>query len=88
MLELLEEYGNALREPYSKPLGNHIFELRTKVGSDINRMLYFFYYQGKIIVTNGFMKKTNETPKQDRELAEKYRKIFLDREAKKEVKNE
>ena len=34
-----------------------IFELRCKFGSDITRVLYFFYYEGKIILTNGFVKK-------------------------------
>ena len=42
MLEILEEKGNLLREPYSKPLGEGIFELRCKFGSDITRTLYFF----------------------------------------------
>lgn len=33
--KLLEEKGTLLREPYSKPLGDGIFELRAKVGTDI-----------------------------------------------------
>ena len=41
-LELLELKGPALREPYSKPLGDGIFEVRAKQGSDISRVLYFF----------------------------------------------
>ena len=44
LLELLEEYGNQLREPYSKHLDDGIFEIRCKVGSNITRVLYFFYY--------------------------------------------
>ena len=42
-----------------------IFELRAKVGTDISRVLYFFYYEGKIIMTNGFVKKTQKTPKEE-----------------------
>ena len=49
-----------LREPYSKHLDDGIFELRCKFGSDITRVLYFFYYEGKIILTNGFVKKNTE----------------------------
>ena len=41
-IDLLETNGPLLREPYSKPLENGIFELRTKHGSDINRVFYFF----------------------------------------------
>ena len=37
-LELLEIKGPELREPYSKPLGDGIFEVRAKQGSDISRM--------------------------------------------------
>ncbi len=57
MIELLQEKGNQLREPYSKHLDDGIFELRCKVGSNITRVLYFFYYKGQIILTNGFVKK-------------------------------
>ena len=59
MIELLQEKGNQLREPYSKHLDDGIFELRCKVGSNITRVLYFFYYKGQIILTNGFVKKTH-----------------------------
>ena len=57
LLGILQEKGNMLREPYSKHLDDGIFELRCKFGSDITRVLYFFYYEGKIILTNGFVKK-------------------------------
>lgn len=39
---LLREEGPSLREPYSKHLEDGIFEIRTKFGSDITRVLYFF----------------------------------------------
>ena len=44
IIKILQEKGNRLREPYSKHLDDGIFELRGKVGSDISRVLYFFYY--------------------------------------------
>lgn len=37
-LVLLEEFGNTLREPHSKPIGDGIFELRIKFASDITRI--------------------------------------------------
>ena len=42
--KVLQEQGNLLCEPYSKHLEDGIFEVRGKVGSDISRVLYFFYY--------------------------------------------
>ena len=63
IINVLEEKGNQLREPYSKHLDDGIFEIHGKVGTDIARVLYFFYYGKKIVMTNGFIKKTQETPK-------------------------
>ncbi len=74
---LLEQNGNELREPYSKYLGDGIFELRVIQGSDITRALYFFVVGHKIIITNGFIKKTQKTPQREIELAKKYRADYL-----------
>lgn len=79
LLGILQEKGNLLREPHSKYLGDGIFELRGKVGNNITRMLYFFYYEGKIIVTNGFVKKTNKTPTTEIEKAKSYRADYIAR---------
>lgn len=79
MVDFLQKNGTALREPYSKPLGGGIFELRAKVGTDISRMLYFFIVGRKIILTNGFIKKTQKTPKAEIERALRYREEYLGR---------
>ena len=47
-LAILEEYGNRLREPYSKALGDGLFELRIKFASDITRIFYFFVVDNRI----------------------------------------
>lgn len=82
---ILQDYGNANREPYSKYLDDGIFELRTKQGSDITRVLYFFYLGNLIVLTNGFIKKTAKTPGKEIRLAKAYRKDFL---ARMEVKSD
>lgn len=79
LLELLEVKGNELREPYSKSLGDGIFEVRAKQGTDITRVLYFFVVGRKIILTNGFVKKTMKTPKSEIETAKKYRAEYESR---------
>lgn len=83
-LVLLEEFGNTLREPHSKPIGDGIFELRIKFASDITRIFYFFYVGNKIVLTNGFIKKTQKTPPAEKELAKKYKEDYEARS--KEVK--
>ena len=47
---LLREEGPFLREPYSKALDDGIFEIRTKFGSDITRVLYFFVIGKRVIL--------------------------------------
>lgn len=79
VIDLLAQYGPLVREPYSKMLEDGIFELRAKVGSDITRVLYFFVVGRKIILTNGFVKKSAKTPKAQMELAKKYRKDYRER---------
>ena len=77
LIGILKEKGNQLREPYSKNLDDGIFELRCKVGRNITRVLYFFYYKGQIVLTNGFVKKTQKTPPEEVELAKKEDLIIL-----------
>ena len=38
IISILQQYGNQLREPYSKYLDDGIFEIRGKIGSDISRV--------------------------------------------------
>lgn len=80
LMDVLSEYGNGLRKPYSEHLEDGIFELRAKVGSNITRTLYFFYVGKTIVMTNGFVKKSQKTPRNQIELAKKYRKMFLERQ--------
>lgn len=79
LLEMLEEKDNQLREPYSKMLDDGIFEIRCTVGNNITRVVYFFYYEGKIILTNGFIKKTQKTPSGQIKLAKRRRADFQER---------
>ena len=75
----LEENGSDLREPYSEYLQDGILELRAKVGSNISRVLYFFYDGKKAVLTHGFIKKTQKTPKKELERAVRYRNEYFSR---------
>ncbi len=78
-IEILRDSGNELREPYTKYLGDGLFELRAKQGNDISRVLYFFVVGKKIVLTNGFIKKTQKTPKREIAMADKYRQDYNER---------
>ena len=80
VVSILQENGTELREPYSKHLKDGIFELRAKVGSDITRVLYFFFVGRRIVLTNGFIKKTPKTPKSEIDKAMTFRKEYIKRE--------
>ena len=72
-LELLEEYGPMLGMPFSRHLGEGIFELRTVSGRNITRILYFFVVGERVILTHGFTKKTAKTPAREIEKAKRIR---------------
>jgi phage-related protein len=55
-----------------------LFEVRVEVGSDIFRVFSFFDEGQLIILLNGFQKKSQKTPKNEIELAEKLKKQYFD----------
>ncbi len=77
MVALLREHGANLRLPYSMQLEDGIFELRAKQGSNITRLLYFFFAGKKAVLTNGFVKKTQKTPRAQIQKAKEYRSDYL-----------
>ncbi len=65
MLNLLEEKGNMLTEPYSKHVKDGIYELRTIQGNNLTRMFYFFAKEKIIVVDYGIIKKSNRISSRD-----------------------
>ena len=78
-IDRLEDFGPALRRPFSASLDDGIFELRAQFGSDISRVLYFFIVNGRAVLTHGFIKKTQKTPPEEIERAKRYRSDYLRR---------
>ena len=68
-IELLESEGPDFPRPYADVIRGKIRELRVQFGSNQYRCLYFF--DGKqIVMTHGFIKKTERVPERDIEYAE------------------
>ena len=59
-----------------------LYEIRVEVGSDIFRVFCFFDKGQLIVLANGFQKKTQKTPKNEIELAEKLKKQYFDEKGK------
>ncbi|WP_339788848.1 type II toxin-antitoxin system RelE/ParE family toxin [uncultured Imperialibacter sp.] len=55
-----------------------LFEIRIKVGSDIFRVFCFFDKGKLVIVLNGFQKKSQKTPKNEIERAERLMRKYYD----------
>jgi len=77
VVQLLEDFGRGLALPHAKYIGNEIFELRFDAVEGATRGLYFFFDGEKAVLTNGFQKKSNKTPKQEKATAIERRKIYL-----------
>jgi len=61
--EMLEEFGPfQVREPYVKPLGDKLFEIRMKSEEGIARAIYKPASGQRLVVLHAFLKKTAKTP--------------------------
>jgi len=58
---------------------NDIWEVRASSGNNEFRLLGFWYKSSFIVLTNGFRKKSQKTPKSEIESAESRKKDFLQR---------
>ncbi len=54
-----------IKENLSKLLEDGIFELRTTFADGIARTLYFYLSGKRVIITHGFIKKSQKTPRQE-----------------------
>ena len=75
-LNVLSFEGPNMKRPYADMLSHGIRELRIAFGSNQYRGLYFFFHKDFIIVTHGFLKKTDEVPFGEIERALRYQKDF------------
>jgi phage-related protein len=78
LTELLEEFGLELRMPHSRALGGGLFELRPRGREGIARVFYCTKVGRKIIILHSFIKKTNETPKRELDIARRRRREVIE----------
>lgn len=69
LADLLEEFGPSLRMPHSRAMGNGLLELRPKGREGIGRVFYCFLLRQQVVMLHSFVKKTQETPKRELNLA-------------------
>lgn len=66
-IDLLEQFGNLLRMPYSKKLTRELYELRIRAREEV-RIIYCFKNRN-IYLLHAFKKQTQKTPRKEIELA-------------------
>jgi phage-related protein len=62
------EYGWPVGMPVCRSLGKGLWEVRSNITDGIARVI-FFLHDGKLVLLNGFVKKTQKTPDDEIELA-------------------
>ena len=84
VLSLLEDL-EVVPSTYFKKLVDteEIWECRIQFASKAYRIFCFFEANSVVILTHGFVKKTQKTPQQEIERAEAYRRDYLKRRLKK-----
>ncbi len=80
VLDLIEDLPFVPKQ-YFKKLGgtDDIWEVRIDSGNDTVRLLGFFDKGKLVILTNGFVKKTERTPRNEIDLAEERKRDYLER---------
>ena len=68
-LKLLEQYGHTLKEPHVKHMQDKLRELRFKISAGQYRVFFFFHVGAKVVLVHSIVKKTQETPKPELDLA-------------------
>ena len=66
-IDLLEQFGNKLQLPHSKPISKGLFELRIHGHKEIR--LFYAYHKKKAILLHGFIKKSRQIPKKEISIA-------------------
>ena len=83
-LSLLEEFDIVPSLYFKKLTGTEdIWECRIQVASDAYRIFCFFDGKSVVVLTHGFVKKTQKTPHREIERAEAFRRDYLKRRLRK-----
>ena len=69
LTERIKLYGPNLGMPFTRPMGNGLFEIRARGKEGIGRAFFCTTVGNKIIVLHAFIKKTKKTPQKELKIA-------------------
>ena len=67
--EMIGEYGPLLGMPYTKPLGEGLFEIRVKGKEGIGRSFFCTMKGREVVILHSFIKKSQKIPKRELKIA-------------------
>lgn len=79
VMQMVRQLSKPPVQYFKKLVGTELWEIRAQLGSDTFRLLGFFDGEQLIVLTSGFAKKTQKTPKQEIETAQKRMKEYFER---------
>ena len=79
VLKAVQEIEKVPKTYFKKLSDTDFYEVRIELSGNIYRLLGFFHNGNIVILTNGFQKKTQKTPKSEIEVCEARMKDFLKR---------
>jgi len=79
-MEQLRVRNVSARAPLVRHLVNDLWELREESTTNIYRVIYFFFTGRRIVFLHGFQKKTQRTPANEIEIAERRQRDFMARD--------
>ena len=79
VLKAVQEIEKVPKTYFKKLVDTDFYEVRIELSGNIYRLLGFFHNGNIVILTNGFQKKTQKTPKSEIEVCEERMKDFLKR---------
>ena len=71
VFEIIKNMAVVPKNYFKHLAGTEFYECRVEFTGNTYRLLGFFYGERLIILTNGFMKKTQKTPRSEIEIAKK-----------------
>ncbi len=71
------EYGWPIGMPVCRPLGDNLYEVRSKISAGREVRVLFCIVVNEMILLHGFIKKSQKTPDKDLQLARKRKKEVI-----------
>lgn len=69
IIETMREHGPDLGLPHTRAMGGGLFEIRAKGREGIGRAFYCTVVSERIVILHAFVKKTEQTPARELEMA-------------------